>query len=217
MGSTTQTHLSLGGNVCLYKQFLSDELCSALATELQGISWVTEIYNMYGKDIPTPRLLSSMFDVVCPTKLTPKKGKPYWNEDTAWVKAGTRGWTPIMKHIKEYIEATFNVVLPYAQMNWYRASDDYIGWHRDREMSSNDFVFSISIGATRRFGFRDGKQKSGPLEYEVQLGNGDLILFDANAGNVNYKHSLVKARVCDKYVDPTGFGRFNITFRTINA
>lgn len=213
------TELKNGGAFSYVPNFLSEELAKALFDELMSIEWVIDTFKMYGKEIPVPRRLSSMFDPTCPTQLLPEKGKgkPYWNSETAWVKVGRRDWTPLMKHLKEYIEKTYGVKLAYAQMNHYRTDSDHIGYHTDKEMRPNDFVFSITIGKPRQFGFRPIGMKSGPPEVEMTLEHRSLILFNAAAGKANYKHALLPGKASERFVpDPYGQGRINITFRTIN-
>ena len=58
--------------------------------------------------------------------------------------------------------------------------------------------------------------KSGPPEIDLQLNHRCLVILDCLAGKVNYSHQVRKALKQDKYEDNFGFGRINITFRTIN-
>lgn len=209
----TDFTLNKGGDCRYYDNFLSPELCFYLTKELLNqVNWVTETISSYGKDNISPRVTSSMFDLMCPTPSV----KKYWKEDADWVKAGTRGWTPLMGYVKDHIQKSFGVKIWYAQMNHYRTGEDYIGFHSDKEMQESDIVFSISLGNKRRFGFRSKELNSGNFEKELYLSNGSLIMFDYNAGKNNYKHSLPKIRKKDLQDHSHSFGRINITFRTMN-
>lgn len=214
----TEFTLIKGGTGRYYKDYLSEELSYYLAKELLtgSVNWVTETFNMFGKPTDSPRLLSSMFDPNCPIPIKKKGKKPYWTEDSAWVKAGKRQWTPLMEYIKNDLERHFGIKIWYAQLNWYRNKKDYIGPHSDKEMQDSDIVFSFSLGNRRRFIFKPKEQKTDEPEKEIYLENGSLIMFDALAGKHNYKHSLPKVRQKDLQDDTSQFGRINITFRTMN-
>lgn len=215
----TDFSLIKGGNCRYYGDFLTPELSYALARELLlgSVTWVTETFKIFGKETSSPRMLSSMFDPLCPTPTLKKGKKPYWKQDSAWVQAGKRSWTPLMEYVKNHIEKSFGVKIWYAQLNHYRTGKDYIGFHSDSEMADNDIVFSISLGNRRRFCFRPKEQKTGPEERELYLQNGSLIMFDANAGKNNYKHTLPEVRQKDFQDNSFGYGRINITFRTMNS
>ena len=213
----TDFKLIKGGNCRYYDDFLTPELSSALVNELlTQVTWVTETFKMFGKPVDSPRLLSSMFDEKCPLPSVKKGKKPYWKQDSEWVKAGKREWTPLMKYVKKHIEKSFGVKIWYAQMNHYRTGDDHIGFHTDKEISESDIVFSLSLGNRRRFGFRDKDMKSGDFEKEIYLSNGSLIMFDCDAGKNNYKHALPQVRKKDLQDTSHSFGRINVTFRTMN-
>lgn len=204
--------LLLGGYVKYIPHFINDNniIINELADHLlKDIGWVQQTYNMFGKKVLTPRLLSSMMDPEFKIKMT----GTVWNENTEWVKVG-KNWTPLMLILKKNIENEIGKKIVYAQLNHYRTGNDYIGYHTDSEISENDIVASISLGVERRFIFRDRKQKTGEPQYEFWLGNGSLLIFNCDAGKKYWKHSLPKVRKVDNYNDIDGYGRINITFRT---
>jgi alkylated DNA repair dioxygenase AlkB len=164
---------------------------------------------MFGKPVETPRNLSSMFD---PNFKLEAVGKP-WDENTKWYKAGGL-WTPLVKKIVDKIEKITGRNFLYAQLNHYQDDKDYIGYHTDSEVQDNGLVVSLSIGATRRFVFRDKTKKTGQPDYEIYLPDGSLIIIDQDAIKNKYKHALTKVRKADNYSDARGNGRINITFRT---
>ncbi len=178
-----------------------------------------------------PRLSSSMFE----PHVNPKV---YLNSDTQDI--GLKTWTPLVKELKEQIENEFDETISYAILNYYANTNNYINYHSDREMKENDKIFSISLGISRNFGFRQKfndntttLKTSGPPEIKLDLQNGSLVVFDYEAGNKNYKHSLFKGlkrdghscmkdscmkdssyTKCDAAMDWCGCARINITFRT---
>jgi alkylated DNA repair dioxygenase AlkB len=201
-------NLLLGGHLKYISNFMTLEETIELSNELlQNVKWTKGVYNMYGKSIETPRLLSSMYD-----KDITQSGS-IWNKETEWIKIGHQ-WTPLMKKIKKRIEKEIGKTILYAQMNHYRNSEDYIGYHTDSEVGVNDVVASISLGSTRRFLLRDKKLKSGNANYNINLQNGSLLLFDHLAAKGSYKHSVPKLKKSDQFGHEYPYGRINITFRT---
>jgi len=202
-------NLSLGGKVEYIPNFLNSQEKQDLFDHLKNeMKWVSQVYKMYGKDVPTPRLLSSMMD----PKFKVDSVGSIWKPDTEWVKAG-KDWTPLMLKLKNKIEKKIGKPISYAQLNQYRTGNDYIGYHTDSEVQKGDLVASISLGSTRRFVLRDKSKKSGPPEYEFLLTDGSLLIFDCDAAKTFWKHSLPKVRKMDGYTDPQNKGRINVTFR----
>ena len=121
---------------------------------------------------------------------------------------GSMVWSPKMKKLKENVEKYCGTKIQYAQLNYYRDGNDYIGYHTDSEMVDGDIIASISLGAKRRFLMRHKKYKSDTIKikkHEFMLEDGSLFIMDYNAGKEHWKHSLPKM----KNVGP----RINITFR----
>ena len=201
---------TLGGIVEYTPNFLDKDFAKKLQTHLlsNNITWVQETYKMFGKPVKTPRVLTSMMDKKFKTRMT----GTVWNENTEWVKVAS-DWTPLMNQLKTKLENHTGRKFQYCQMNHYRTSEDYIGWHSDSENQPDDVIASISLGASRRFLLRDRKLKKGPAEYEYLLENGSLLVFDNDVSNKKYKHTIPKVRKCDNYSDPDKLGRINITFR----
>jgi hypothetical protein len=155
----------------------------------------------------------------------------YFNSDTSDISL--KNWTPCVKKLKEEIENQFGDKISYAILHEYRSTCDSISYHSDKEMNPRDKIYSISLGISRRFGFRqkfnDDKtlKTSGPPELELLLENGCLAIFDYEAGMKNYKHSIFKGlkrdghscmndpySSCKGGFDWCGCSRINITFRT---
>jgi alkylated DNA repair dioxygenase AlkB len=158
------------------------------------VPWQHGHYSMYGKDIPTPRLLYAMRD----------KDEDVTN---AYTVTDSMEWTDEVKKLRDRITKKTGKYCRYAQMNLYRNGDDYIGFHTDSEVEAGDIIASISLGAERTFRFisSDFKHNSKPL-LEMTLEPGSLLIMSEYAAKHNWKHELPK----DKGVDEI---RINITFR----
>lgn len=217
--------LELGGHLWYYADLVKNP-DSLLEHLTKDVKWVTETYNMFGKAVPTPRLLSSMFDPDIITRdeagvlhLTKKlKTGKVWRETSSWFQAGGP-WTPLIQEFKQDLETFLTeehgreIKFPYAQLNYYKSGDNYIGYHTDSEVAEDGLIASISLGASRRFVLRDKDKDAGQPNYEFFLEHGSLLVMDCGSGKTYYKHSLPKIRKKDGYVDEKGMGRVNITFR----
>jgi len=101
----TQIELPHGGQYWYYPNYLSEEESRLLVDELMDIEWVIAKYMMYGREVPTPRRLSSMFD---PQFVSADMGK-VWNAETDWIQVGRKAWTPMMAILRERLQAQFGV------------------------------------------------------------------------------------------------------------
>jgi len=248
-------NLKKGGNVTYISKYLTDTGISLLWDELKttevfkqpvmfetknkecievegtfaksksGITYQQILTDFYGdKIIAYPRYTTSMFDPYV-------NPRAYFNSDT--YDTALKNWTPCVKKLKEEIEQQFNEQISYAIIHEYRSTADSIAYHSDREMNPRDKIYSISIGISRKFGFREKFNENGTLktsgaaELELILENGCLTIFDYDAGYKNYKHSIFKGlkrdgHLCmnDPYSSCKGGHdiykccRINITFRT---
>jgi len=179
-----------------YDNFISDKLHDDLVDELLNLVPLTHgIYNMFGKPVKTPRLLYSMcgndFDVQKVYNIT-----------------NSMYWTNNVLILKKLIEEKTGKTYKYAQLNYYRNGDDYIGYHTDSEVAHNDVIASVSLGANRKFLFRniDYKKSTNKQIYEIILKKKSLIIMDEYSAKKYWKHSLPKMKNLLDY-------RINITFR----
>jgi len=192
--SQTETKLNLLNNsiVEYYPNFLNPKEAKALFDDLlTHPHWTQGIYKMYGKDIPTPRLLSALADedVSDSYKVTPAYPFP-----------------ELARSLKEKIEKFCNCKIRYAQMNYYRNGNDYIGFHCDSEVYEGDLIASISLGTSRRFVLRHKKWKeNGSDKVEFELQGGSLILMKGDTQD-HWKHCVPKQPKIEG-------SRINLTFR----
>ncbi|GLD94191.1 hypothetical protein PINS_up002802 [Pythium insidiosum] len=87
-------------------------------------------------------------------------------------------------------------------VNWYANGDHYMGPHADDESNihAQSPVFSLSLGATRRFLFTPRVSKTHPLaagakRLELSLDDGDLLIMGGTTQKT-HKHALPKMKNC---------------------
>lgn len=182
-----------GAHIDYISNFLSEEqsikLMNSLTTSAE-VKWTHGIYNMFGKNVKTPRLLWSMRN---------KNGAV--NDKYTVTDSGE--WISDVETVKNIIEKKDERIITYAQLNWYKNGNDYIGWHSDKEVANGDKIYSLSLGATRKFVLKHKKTKK---KYEIELKNGSLLMMNYEASNKIYKHAL------PKQLSVNG-DRINVTFR----
>ncbi len=172
------------------RDFLTREDADKTFTSLEKETpWERRVSRMRGRDVPVPRL-----EVWIAEKPYTYSGRTYQPHP----------WTPLLSEIKEKVEraarSEFNSVL----LNLYGDGRDSVGWHADNEpeMSHDHPIASVSLGATRRFQVRKGKD--GPIQ-PLELGHGSLLIMGAGMQR-EWRHQLKK--------EPKPCGpRINLTFR----
>lgn len=186
--------LGKGAKVIYIKDFITNEETDDLVKELANkVPWTHGVYNMFGKPIKTPRLLYAMRDT-------------NYNVEGSYTVTDSMEWTPLAEKLRDKIKYYTKKYMSYAQLNYYRDGNDYIGYHTDKEVSSGDIIASISLGATRRFILRNKDSKKGnKTKYEFNLENGSLLIMNEHAAKTYWKHSLPKMKNVNS--------RINITFR----
>lgn len=173
------------------KNFITKNEAKQLFDELKSdVNWTYGVYNMFGKPVKTPRLLFAMrdkdIDITSSYKVT-----------------GSTEWSKTVEKLKTKIEKYTKKKILYAQLNYYRDGNDYIGFHTDSEVRSGDIIASISLGSTRNFIFRNIEDKT--IKHSFELEDGSLIIMDENSAKIKWKHSLPKMKNVGE--------RINITFR----
>jgi len=189
------------GEAVLYEAWVpageADGLMKALVATLD---WQQEHARFGAKIVPLPRLTAWYGDVGYSYSGVTHPPQP-WPQpladlrdrlpSPAGVTSGLAGWRP-------------NSVL----VNLYRDGQDSMGWHSDDEpvLGPLPTIWSISLGATRRFLFRHRQR---PERIAVDLGHGSLLVM-AGACQCCWQHSLPKTS------RPVG-ARLNLTFRLTGA
>lgn len=162
---------------------------------LNNENWIQGTYKMFGKPIKTPRLLWAMRDkdYIIPSSYSVTNSSIYSKK---------------INELRQKVEKITNTNLLYAQLNYYRDGNDYIGWHTDSEVAKGDIIASISLGESRKFSIRHKTYKINKEipKYEFNLKNGSLLIMDYNTSTKFWKHSLPKMK-------KSNGKRINITFR----
>ena len=156
---------------------------------IENTPWEQGVYKMFGRDVKTPRLLWAMRE-------------NDFKVPSGYSVTGNSEFTPLINKLRVKVEDYTKTKLRYAQLNYYRDGDDYIGWHSDKEVNDGDIIASISLGAVRKFSL---KSKDNNLKYDLYLKSGSLLVMDSNASKTFWQHSLPKMKTNDL--------RINITFR----
>lgn len=116
---------------------------------------------------------------------------------------GSSEWTRYIHKLKRRVEKHIGLKLRYAQLNYYRNGNDYIGPHSDKEIPPGGIVASISLGTCRQIVFENDEG----IKHKLLMENGSLLIMDESSAKLNWKHSVPK-------VPRQSRGRFNITFRS---
>jgi alkylated DNA repair dioxygenase AlkB len=179
------------GEIIFYEKFIKSKKSKKLYDNiLKNLPLEQGTYNMFGKEVKTPRLLWAVrdkdFDIKKSYQIT---------ESSTWNKK--------IEKIKTKVEKVINKKIKYAQINYYRNGDDYIGWHTDSEVIEGDLIASLSLGVSRKFQFKSISKKE---QYEIELTDGSLIIFDESAAKLDWKHRIPKQKNINE-------GRINLTFR----
>jgi alkylated DNA repair dioxygenase AlkB len=161
---------------------------------LATTEWRQEVFRMYGREVPFPRLTAW-----------------YGDEGTAYTYSGLRNipapWTGPILEVKRAVEAPCGVTFNSVLLNRYRSGQDSVSWHADDEpeFGNNPVIASVSLGETRVFQFRHKERKD--LKASVELSHGSLLIMRGGTQE-NWLHQVPKTR------RPVG-ERVNLTFRVV--
>ena len=175
--------------------FSQEESCLFQSNLEEEIIFRSQKIKIFGKLITEPRLVSWHGD----------EGISYTYSHT---KMNALPWTPTLKKIKTRVEQfcqyEFNSVL----INLYRSGNDHMGWHSDneKELGTNPFIASISLGETRIFHLKHKTDKD-QSTIRLPLADGSLLLMGGEIQHF-WKHRISPSK---KEFLP----RINLTFRKI--
>lgn len=173
-----------------YDVATADKFLSRLISD---IKWNQESMNMYGKEIPFPRLTSWYGDGDRPYSFSGITLKP-----NPW----SAGLLKIKKDIEEKTEVVFNSVL----LNRYRNGNDSISWHTDaeKELGENPVIASVNFGAERKFQLKHTDTNE---RIDILLKHGSLLIMQGELQHF-WKHQVPKTKKVTQE-------RVNLTFRVI--
>ena len=164
-----------------------------LSTFLESIAWKQESMNMYGKQIPFPRLTAWYGD----------SDKPY---SFSGITLQPHPWSPELLEIKDNIEPKADVIFNSVLLNRYRNGNDSISWHTDaeKELGKNPVIASVNFGAERKFQLKHMQTNE---KIELQLKHGSLLIMMGELQHF-WKHQVPKTKTLQTE-------RVNLTFRCI--
>ena len=160
----------------------------------EKVEWKQESMNMYGRQLPFPRLIAWYGD----------DQKPY---SFSGVTLDPSPWLPELLELKERLEPVAKVSFNRVLLNLYRDGRDSVGWHTDAEppLGKNPVIASISFGATRKFQLRHMQTKE---KVELELTHGSLLIMRGEMQHF-WQHQVPKTS------RPVG-ERINLTFRVMH-
>lgn len=177
----------------LEREWLGPDAADRLMRELLRLPLASEEIRMFGKWITVPRKVLWIGDPKISYTYAQKTHEP-------------SPWPDVLKPLRERLQQEtgqdFNGVL----LNYYETGSDYMGWHADdeRELGEHPLICSLSLGASRRFLFR---QRSTREKAECFLTHGSLLKMWGESQKL-WQHSLPKMKKVDT-------PRLNLTFRKI--
>jgi alkylated DNA repair dioxygenase AlkB len=167
-----------------------NRLLASLSDELD---WKQQKIRLFGRSVLQPRLSCWYSDAGVHYAYSGLKLKPVaWHPDLLRLR----------NELQHSLGHPFNSVLG----NAYRNGADSMGWHSDdeRELGPEPVIASLSLGASRRFKFRN---KIGRDCTELTLEHGSLLLMREPCQS-GFQHAVPKT------TKPVGL-RVNLTFRQI--
>jgi alkylated DNA repair dioxygenase AlkB len=183
------------GIALYYDKIIDDDQVKQLYDALfDGIVWENERIVMFGKEYTAKRKVALYSD---PSIAYRYAGK---------TKVGLPWIHPLIaaKEIVESVtEETYNACL----LNLYHNGEESMGWHSDneKEIISGSSIASLSLGASRKFSFKNKKTKE---TVSVELTDGSLLEMKGSA-QVHWWHALPKSKKVTR-------ARINLTFRQMH-
>lgn len=182
------------GSVYYYPEFC-DEVSSAHLVKVlqQSLVWESDQLIMFGKRITTRRKVAWVGDLDC-------------SYTYSGVQKNPQAWTPELIQIKTRFEKMTQTAFNSCLLNLYHDGNDGMSWHSDdeKELDAQAPIASLSLGAKRKFAFRNKENKS---TVSVFLENGSALIMHAPTQDY-WQHSLLKTKTVHE-------PRINLTFRRI--
>lgn len=185
------------GVVNYYGQILSTKQANQYFDAIyQTIPWQHDQALIYGNLITTLRKVAWFGD-----------------EAYAYTYSGTTRhalpWTPELTELKELVEMRTGRSFNSCLLNLYEDGATGMAWHSDDEkaLGKNASIASISLGAPRKFYFKNKRDST--MKVSLVLEHGSLLLMQETT-QTHWLHSLPKTK---KVRQP----RINLTFRTMVA
>lgn len=186
-------NLLIGNSVVELHPGIFDRIDSQYYFEalLAQIPWEHDEVFLFGKRIVTQRKMAWYAS----------KAIPYSYSNST---KNALPWNDVLTEIKSKIETLTHEKFNACLLNLYHDGNEGMGWHSDDEKSivPRSTIVSVSFGATRKFAFRNNKDKS---QISVILESGSVLIMKGATQN-EWQHALMKSK---KVKSP----RINLTFR----
>lgn len=187
--------LPFDGMVNYYGKIISkEEAAYFFKTLMENIEWKNDEAFIFGKHFITKRKVAWYGDS--------EYSYTYSNKTKLALP-----WTRELLQLKGKIEHISGAQYNSCLLNLYHSGEEGMAWHSDdeKELAKNSTIASLSLGAERRFTF---KNKSTKEIVPVFLEEGSLLLMKGST-QLNWWHRLAPTK---KVKTP----RVNLTFRKMN-
>jgi len=187
--------LDRDGEIGYIEDFIPAEEADLLLILLrEELDWQAESIRIAGREIQVPRLVCWYGDTQAHYRYSGVDHRPL-------------PWTTALQALRVRVETRCQRRLNSVLCNLYRDGRDSMGWHADneRELGSNPFIASLSLGAERRFDLRHNR--TGEVLH-LPLTHGSLLLMGGSLQHY-WRHRIAKQ---SGIVEP----RINLTFRLIH-
>jgi alkylated DNA repair dioxygenase AlkB len=124
------------------------------------------------------------------------------------VSSNPQPWTPLLKELCQRVTETAGTTFNSVLLNRYRDGNDTVAWHVDdeAELGYMPMIASLSLGADRRFQFRNKKTRE---TIEKRLAHGSLLIMSGHCQK-EWLHQIPRER---RILSP----RINLTFRNLHT
>jgi alkylated DNA repair dioxygenase AlkB len=176
--------------------FLGPDDADRLFSDLLATSaWRAETIQMYGRQLPVPRL-SAWY------------GERKASYAYSSIRMEPREWTVPLREVKAAVEVQLGIGFNSVLANLYRDGRDSVAWHADdeAELGPEPVIASVSFGETRPFHLRHMTERG--LRHTFELTPGSLLVM-AGRTQRHWQHQIAKT------ARPIG-PRINLTFRQIH-
>ena len=180
---------------------VANEYMNRLVTDELAPLLKTHTVKVFGKEHPIPRK----------TCLLQSGGGGQQSTRGYTYSGHTQGYdgtfTPTIRAIAELVEARTGFQANAVLVNLYEDGNHKVGWHSDDEKDLADArVFSVSLGATRKFYFR--RRDDHTRQYKMVLEDGSLLGMKEDCQRV-FQHTVPREKTVKE-------PRLNLTFRKMH-
>lgn len=176
-----------GCYVLIIRGWMSQEEADAILEDVKNVTVTQYPIVMYGREVRQPRTNWACGDVTDGRSHAYSGGSVPLNP-----------WMPSLKCVRDRISQESKLVMDSCLVNGYRDGNDYMGLHSDKELKDlHTTVFTVSLGATRRFDFERKRDK---FKIQCNLHHTDLVLMTGQTQKL-WKHGIPKQKTSPIFSD----------------